>query len=280
MWLFLVPALVINVGVLLVPAVLTFLLAFTKWDGLGTPSWVGLANLRDVLTDPLTWTALLHNVIWTGLFLTIPVFIGLVVAAMLLFRQRSRNLLQAIYFIPYILATVIIARVWQGMIYSPVTGVFGWLNSVGIGISNPLTQTSSSLYGVAAVDMWHWWGFLAVVFFAALRQVDISLIDAARVEGAGFWQLFRRILLPIIRPTIFFMFIMTVIWSFIVFDFVYVLTEGGPGYSSEVLATLAYKNAFYQFQVGRASALALIMGVLGLSAIAGYIWLQVREGEI
>lgn len=280
MWWFLLPALLINVAVLLIPGVLTFLLAFTRWDGLGTPEWIGLANLRDVLGDPVTWTALGHNLIWTLLFLTVPVAIGLVIASMLLFARRGRNLLQAIYFIPYILATVVIARVWQGMIYSPVTGVFGWLSDLGIDIANPLSRPESSLYGVAAADMWHWWGFLAVVFFAALRQVDPSLIDAARVAGAGFWQTFRFVLLPMIRPTIFFMLIMTVIWSFIVFDFVYILTEGGPGYSSEVLATLAYKNAFYQFQVGRASALALVMGALGFVAIAGYIWLQMRQENV
>jgi raffinose/stachyose/melibiose transport system permease protein len=280
MWAFLAPALIINVGIILVPAVLTFLLAFTEWDGLGMPEWIGFENFFSLLEQPVLLQAFANNIVWTLMFLTIPVVIGLVMASMLMTTRFGQTTLQVFYFIPFIIATVVIARIWQGMIYSPVTGLLGVMRDMGIEIANPLTQPKTSLYGVAAVDMWHWWGFLTVVFLASLRQIDQTYIDAAQVEGANFFQLMTRVLIPLILPTIAFMLVMTVIWSFIVFDFIFVLTKGGPGFSSEVLATFAYKEAFFRFRVGRASAISFVMGILGLAAGSVYLWLQTKSENV
>ena len=200
------------------------------------------------------WTALTNNLIWTAIFLVVPIAMGLLAATMLLVARRGRTFFQVIYFLPVIIATAITARIWQGMIYSPVTGVFGYLQNLGLPIVNPLSQPSMALFGVATVDLWHWWGFLCVIFFAALRQVPQDQIEAARLEGATFWQMMRYVLLPGDRPTITLMMIMTVIWSFLVFDFVYILTQGGPAFSAEVLSTLAYRKAFYDLNVGQAAA--------------------------
>lgn len=280
MWLFLVPALTINIVIILVPAILTLLLAFTEWDGLGMPAWIGLENLTTLAGNPLLWQALTNNVIWTLMFLTIPVFVALVLASLLMTTRFGQTTLQIVYFVPYIIATVVISRIWQGMIYSPVSGLLGLLREYGIHIVNPLTEPATSLFGVATVDMWHWWGFLTVVFLASLRQVDQTYIDAAQVEGAGYFQLLSRILIPLIFPTIMFMLVMTVIWSFIVFDFIFVLTGGGPAGSSEVLATFAYKEAFFKFNVGRASAISFVMGILGLMAGSVYLWLQIKSDNV
>ena len=146
-------------------------------------------------------------------------------------------------------------------------------------VANPLSQPSTALFGVATVDLWHWWGFLCVIFFAALRQVPQEQIEAARLEGATFFQMMRYVLAARrSRPTITLMMIMTVIWSFLVFDFVYILTQGGPAFSSEVLSTLAYRNAFYDLNVGQAAAAALVISLFGLVATFFYIRLQSREG--
>ena len=167
--------------------------------------------------------------------------------------------------------------VWQGMIYSPLTGIAGLVTRAGFPVPNPLTQPSTALYGIAVVDLWHWWGFLCVIFFAALRQVPQEQIEAARIEGASFWQMLRYVLLPGIRPTITLMMIMTIIWSFLVFDFVYILTQGGPAFSSEVLSTLAYRSAFYDLAVGKAAAVAVVISLFGLATTAVYIRLQAKE---
>lgn len=275
--LYVLPTLIINVVIIALPAMLTIMLAFYKWDGITSPRFVGLKNFRDLWTDQVFWTALGNNLIWTAIFLTIPMAIGLLAATMLLVARRGSSFFQVIYFLPIIIATAITARVWQGMIYSPVTGITGMVQRAGFSISDPLTQTSTALYAIAVVDLWHWWGFLCVIFFAALRQVPQDQIESAQIEGAGFFQMMRYVLLPGIMPTIRLMMIMTIIWSFLVFDFVFILTQGGPAYSSEVLSTLAYRSAFYDLAVGKAAAIAVVISLFGLVATIFYIRAQAKE---
>ncbi|MDA4846181.1 carbohydrate ABC transporter permease [Hoeflea poritis] len=278
--LYLIPTLAINLSIILLPAILTIALAFFRWDGISQPVFVGFDNFQALAGDRVFWRALTNNIIWTAIFLTIPIGFALLVASMLLLISRGRILLQVIFFLPIIIATVITARVWQGMIFNPVSGIFGWLEQFGIHLTNPLTKTATSLYGVAAVDLWHWWGFLAVIFFAALRQVPAEQIEAARLEGATFFQMLRYVLLPGIKSTIMLMMIMTVIWSFLVFDFVFIMTRGGPAYSSEVLSTMAYRLAFYDLNVGKAAATALVISLFGLVATFFYIRAQAKDGDL
>jgi raffinose/stachyose/melibiose transport system permease protein len=277
--LYLVPTLIINFVIVLVPALLTVVLAFCSWDGISTPTFSGLDNFRALLADSVFWSALTNNIIWTGIFLVVPIAMGLLAASMLLIVKRGSNFFQVVYFLPVVIATVITARIWQGMVYSPVTGLFGMLARMGLPVTNPLAQPSTALFGVATVDLWHWWGFLCVIFFAALRQVPQEHIEAARIEGASYAQMMRYVLLPAIRPTIMLMMIMTVIWSFLAFDFVYILTQGGPAFSSEVLSTLAYRHAFYDLNVGQAAAAALVISLFGLVGTFFYVRLQTQEGE-
>ncbi len=277
--LYLIPTLAINFAVILIPALLTIALAFFRWDGISAPTFVGLGNFAALWNDRVFWTALGNNIIWTALFLTVPIAMGLLAAAMLLTVRRGRILFQVVYFLPVVIATVITARIWQGMLYSPVTGVIGLLNRYGFEVANPLSLPSAALLGVATVDLWHWWGFLAVIFLAALRQVPAEQIEAARIAGATFFQMMRYVLLPAIKPTIVLMMVMTVIWSFLVFDFVYIMTQGGPASSSEVLSTLAYRSAFYDLRVGQAAAAALVISLFGLCATFAYIRLQAKEDE-
>ena len=222
-------------------------------------------------------TAQHNNCVYTLLFATLPMICSLFAALMLMMIRKGRTFFQVVYFLPVTIATVILALIWRSMIYSPTTGVIGWLQQLGIPIDNPLVSVDTSLLGVLFVDMWSWWGYLTVIYFAALRQVDRSLIEAALVDGASRWQTFWHVLRPSILPTVMFMLLMSVIWSFRVFDWIFVLTEGGPGFSSEVLATLAYKTAFQSFEVGRASAYSLSMSLLGLAAIVIYLRLQARR---
>lgn len=275
--LYVIPTLFINAAIIAIPAILTMVLAFYRWDGISAPVFVGLSNFEALWDDRVFWRALKNNLIWTALFLTVPIGMGLLAATMMLIARRGSTFFQVIYFLPIIIATAITARVWQGMIYSPITGVLGLLDRYGLEMTNPLTQVNTALYGVAIADLWHWWGFLCVIFFAALRQVPQEQIEAARVEGATFFQLMRYVLLPGIMPTIALMMIMTIIWSFLVFDFVFILTQGGPAFSSEVLSTLAYRSAFYDLAVGKAAAVSVIISLFGIVATVFYIRIQAEE---
>lgn len=277
--LFIFPTMLINVSIILLPAILTVILAFYRWDGISEPVFIGLGNFENLWNDRVFWKALRNNLIWTALFLTFPIIVGLVAASLLLIVRRGRTFFQVVFFLPVIIASVITARIWQGMIYNPQSGIVAMLDRYGLELHDPLSKTATALYGVAVVDLWHWWGFMAVIFFAALRQVPQEQIEAARIEGATYFQLMRWVLIPGIRPTITLMMIMTVIWSFLVFDFIFVMTQGGPAFSSEVLSTLAYRNAFYELNVGGAAATAMVISLFGLAATFFYIRLQNKEGE-
>jgi raffinose/stachyose/melibiose transport system permease protein len=276
-WLFVLPALLLSLSVVAFPVAATVMFSFTEWNGLGTPRFIGLDNFEAMVGEARFWTAIANNFIYTAVFVTVPMIIALVAAALLMLIKAGRTFFQVVFFLPVTIATIILAQTWRGMIYSPVTGMVGWLQSFGLNVANPLADPSTALYGILLVDIWHWWGYLCVIYFAALRQVDVSLIEAAFVDGASYVATFRYILLPMILPTILFMLLMTVIWSFRVFDWVFVLTEGGPGFSSEVLGTLAYKTAFQQMSIGRASAYSLVMSLLGMLAISIYLRVQYKS---
>ena len=277
--LFILPTMIINIAVISIPAILTIILAFYRWDGISDPVFIGLENFERLWNDRIFWKALRNNLIWTALFLTFPIIIGLVVASLLLTVRRGSTFFQIIYLFPLVISAVISARVWQGMIYNPQSGIVAILERYGLDLYDPLSRTATALYGVAVVDLWHWWGFMAVIFFAALRQVPQEQIEAARLEGATYFQMMRWVLIPGIMPTITLMMIMTVIWSFLVFDFVYVMTQGGPASSSEVLSTMAYRRAFYELKVGNAAAIAVVISLFGLVATFFYLRLQRGEGE-
>jgi raffinose/stachyose/melibiose transport system permease protein len=280
MWLFALPAVLINAVIILIPALLTFAAAFVVWDGVGLPVWAGLVNFERMFDDPVFWSSLHNNLIWTLIFLTVPVIMALLMAAALLVAPKGRLAVQCIIFLPRIIATAVIGRIFRGMIFSPVTGMVAWLNKLGFSITDPLADPDRSLYAVAAADIWHWWGFLAVVFLAAMRQISIDQIEAARIDGAGFFSLMRYVLLPGIQPTVVLMMILTVIYSFQVFEFIYIVTRGGPAYGSEVLATLAYRHAFFEDDIGQAAAVSCVVSLLGLCATAVYMRLQIREGAL
>lgn len=276
-WLFVLPALLLSFAVIAFPVAATLFLSLTDWNGLGVPHFIGLGNFRSLFAEPRFWKAVSNNFIFTTIFVTAPMALSLAAAALLLTVRIGRTFFQVVFFLPVTIATIILAQIWRGMIYSPVTGVVGWLDGMGLSVSNPLGDPATSLYGVLLVDIWHWWGYLAVIYFAAMRQVDVTLIEAAVVDGASYFATFRFVLLPMILPTILFMLLMSIIWSFRVFDWIYILTEGGPGFSSEVLGTLAYKTAFQQMAVGKASAYSLVMSMLGLVAIAVYLRIQYKS---
>ncbi|WP_028391960.1 carbohydrate ABC transporter permease [Bacillus cihuensis] len=269
------PALLISILIVFIPGLLTVIVAFTDWNGVSTtPNFVGVQNFNELFVDSIFWKALLNNAKWTLMFVTVPIVIGLFTAMMLLKRKKSKSAYQLIFLFPYILAPTTNAILWLNIIFNPVSGVIGYLQEIGIPIDSPLSSVDTALYAVASVDIWHYWGFLTVIYLAALRQTPAEQIEAAYLEGCNGWQIFRYVYFPSIRPTFNIMFVMIIIFSFLTFDYVYLLTGGGPSHSTEMLSTYAYTFAFSAFQVGKAAAIALFMSFFGLLASCLYIWMS------
>lgn len=266
-WLFITPILLLHLVVVIGPSLAAFYYSLTDWSGIGAAEYIGLENFRDLLGDSNYWTAMRHNTMWLAFFLTVPFLMALVSAALLAQVRRGSMAFRTILFIPYILPSVIIVSIWRNLL-SPRMGVGAQLAAAGIpGLDRAfLGETSTALLTIAFIDNWHFWGFLMVLFLAAMQNIPPALYDAAKIDGANRRQEFWHITVPGILPTLAFMLLMTGIWSFLVFDYVWLLTQGGPAGSSEVMATYLYKQAFNRFEAGYASAIGLTM-----SLFAGFI---------
>ena len=148
------------------------------------------------------------------------------------------------------------------------------LKSIGLtklGSTLWLGDKHIALFTVAFVDIWHFWGFVMVMFLGALQQVEPALYESARVEGANKWQEFTQITIPCIMPTITFVVVTIIMWSFLTFDYVWVMTGGGPGNASELISTLVYKNAYSRYRTGYASTICVFQSALSILA---YMLLQ------
>ena len=281
-WLFVLPIMLINVVVVIGPSAGALYYSLTDWSGVGPAEFIGLDNFRNILFHDLDYRrAFLNNLSWLAFFLTVPFAVSLFAASMLARIQRGSMFIRTSLFIPYVLPAVITASIWRNLL-SPTLGIGPLLASWGIpGLDKAfLGQPDTALIAIAFVDNWHFWGFLMVLFLAAMQKIPPELYEAARIDGATRWQEFRFITLPGIQPTIVFMLLMVSIWSFLVFDYVWILTQGGPAGASDVLGTLVFKQAFSRFEAGYASAIGLTMSFLAGLIIILFQYLRRRGWEI
>jgi raffinose/stachyose/melibiose transport system permease protein len=280
-WLFVLPILLINIAVVAGPALSAVYYAMTDWNGIGAATWVGLQNFQTLLDDQGFRHAFRNNVIWLAMFLTVPIAMALVAAGLLAPIRKGAIVYRMALFIPYVLPSVVTAALWRGLL-SPDRGIPALLTEWGVPgfdvafLGNPRT----ALPAIGFVDNWHWWGFLMVLFLASMQNIPPDLYESARLDGANRWQEFRDVTLPGIRPTVVFMILMTTIWSFLTFDYIWILTQGGPAGASEVLAVLVYKEAFNKFNAGYASAIGLTMSFFVACVIAIFLVLRRRGWEI
>ncbi|MFJ8602434.1 carbohydrate ABC transporter permease [Streptomyces shenzhenensis] len=277
-WLFMAPLVVVNLLVIAGPGLMSVYYSFTDWDGLDSPALVGFANYTAMFGDADFLRALLHNLLWTAFFLVVPMSLGLLGAFLLTRIKRFQLVFRVLYFVPYVIATVVSATIWR-QILSPTSGIGPALGDLGIPWLkdvNFLGDGDIALGTVAFVNNWQWWGFLVVIFLASMQSIEPSLYEAARMDGANTWREFWHITLPAIRPTFMFLSLMTVIWSFLVFDYIYILTQGGPAGSTDVLSTVMYRMAFEQQQAGYASAIGVVLALISAATVGGYLYLRRR----
>jgi raffinose/stachyose/melibiose transport system permease protein len=254
----------------------------TDWSGIGPAEFIGLENFRTMIFDDMSYrNALSNNLVWMAFFMIIPFVLALATAYLLAQVTKGGMLFRTALFVPYILPSVICAAIWRNLL-SPRTGLGAELAKIGIpGLDFAwLGNTKTALYAIAFVDNWHFWGFLMVLFLAAMQNISPDLYDAAKIDGANRWQEFRNVTIPGIRPTLVFMLMMVGIWSFLAFEYIWILTQGGPAGSSEVLSVLVYKQAFNRFEAGYAAALGLSMSFFAGIVIGIFVFLRRAGWEI
>ncbi|MFG1943813.1 carbohydrate ABC transporter permease [Nonomuraea sp. NPDC048826] len=244
----------------LVPVLAAFALAFMDWDSYGTPEWVGLKNFQQLWNDENFHVALRNTLYYAvgHIPLTLAAALGL---AMALNRKlRGMEFFRTAAFFPYITSLVAVAVVWN-MLFNPTAGPIN-LFLEAIGIQDPPRWVASTGWAMPAViltSVWRDMGYYMVLYLAGLQTIPREYYEAARVDGAGAWQRFWSITLPSLRPTTFFVLVMLTIQSFKVLDLIVVMTDGGPGRSTLVLAQLVYREGIREGQFGYSSAIALVL---------------------
>ncbi len=241
------------------PVLFALYVSFHNW-GLIDPvrPFVGLGNYAQLLRDPDFWNSIKNTALYT---LHVPVGMALSLGIALVMNQRIRgvHVLRTIFFLPSVTSFVAIAMIWQ-WIYNPDFGLLNWaLSLVHLGPFPWLNDPATALLSLMLLAIWIQAGYQMVIFLAGLQGIPQYLYDAAIVDGASRWQRFRRITLPMLRPTTFFVLVTSVIGSFQVFTQVYVMTEGGPLKSTEVIVYSIYKNAWEYLRMGYASAMSWVL---------------------
>jgi multiple sugar transport system permease protein len=233
--------------------------------------FVGLANFREILGDTRFW----HSLRVTALYsFYVPATMAVsLIAALALDRSGLRvRLARTVLFLPFISSVVAVALVWQWMYQADFGLINGLLARLGIRGPDWLGDPRYALVALMVLSIWVHVGYQMVIFLAGLQGIPQVYHDAARVDGAGSWQRFRRITLPLLRPTILFVLVTGIISSFQVFTYISVMTEGGPLHSTEVVVYRIYQEAWEFLRFGTASAMSLVLLVILLLAT----WLQFR----
>lgn len=246
------------------PFAASLVLAFADWDGLTDLTWVGFANFADQLTDPLLGRAIINTLIIA--IVTVPIGLGLsVIVAVALEKLKTRTLYLILFFAPVVTSTVAVAMIWQQMFRSD--GLLSTTISKVFGVTPPdwLQDPKLALLAVCIVTIWSSMGLNVVIFLAGLQNISPSVIEAARIDGAGPWRLFTSIRLPLLSPIVFFSSVVAFISSLQTFDTVYVLVQdAGPDNATRTIVYHIFDLGFGRFEFGPSSAASIILLVLTL----------------
>lgn len=253
------PAALLFLAFSLLPIVIAVALSFQDTATLGGGEWVGTANYRTMLGDPLLRTALLNTLVFTVGTVPTAMAIGLALAVALNRPLPGRGVLRALFFVPMIAAGVVVGVI-MSWIFNPDYGVANnALAALGLEGLPWLTSPGTAMGTLVAVVVWTRIGFCMVIYLGALQSIPAELREAAAIDGASGWHRFRRLTVPMLAPTTSILLILNVVFSLQAFDVIYVMTGGGPGFSTTVLIQYVFRSAFGDARMGYAAALGLLL---------------------
>ena len=258
--LFLAPSLLGFIVFSLIPILSALYLSFTSWDIIGgAPEMIGIKNYVDILTGDEIYRVLINTLKYISLYIPGIILSSLLVAVLFDKNVKGVGLFRVLLFIPVLTSWVAGAIIWR----SVLSGQYGLLNNVltMIGITGPswLTDKNWAMIAIVMVSIWKDLGFFSLILFGGLRGIDRTLYEAARIDGASNYKVLTKITLPLLTPTLFFVLITTIVNSFQLFPQIMVMTGGGPEGATQVMVERIYTYGFRYFQMGYASALAIIL---------------------
>jgi len=251
------------IGLLLFSAgavIMSFLISFTKWDVINPPKFIGFQNYLIIFQSELFWKIFGNTFYYVILNVPPSIVIPLIIAVLLNQKLKGINIFRSIYFLPVISSIVAIALVWSWL-YNPEFGLINYVLKKFFNIDGPrwLEDENWAMPAMVIMNVWKSMGYNMVLFLAGLQNIPDSLYEVSEIDGASGIKKFFNITLPLISPTTFFVFIITIISSFQVFEQTYILTKGGPANSTLTLSYYIYQNAFLYLRMGYSSALSYIL---------------------
>jgi len=257
--LFIFPAMTLFTLFAFIPIGLSLLLSFQDAKLFGGGKYIGLQNYQEMAGDTLFWESAKHTLVFSAGTVPTSIVIGLVLAIVLNRKIPGRAVLRSLYFLPFVVSGVVVSLIMAWIF----NGDYGFLNNalsaVGLSRQQWLTSPNLAMLTLVLAVIWSRLGFCMVVYLAALQSVPVSLIEAAQLDGASTWQTFRYVTLPILSPTTFLLLVVNVIFSLHAFDVIYVLTGGGPGFSTTVILQYIFQSAFTRGAIGYASAVGVVL---------------------
>ncbi|MEU0533246.1 carbohydrate ABC transporter permease [Amycolatopsis tolypomycina] len=277
-YLFLSPALALFTVFAFVPLAYAVVLSFQDVPVFGDGQWNGVANYTRLAADPLFWESLRTTLVFTVGTVPTSMALGLLLAVLLNRALPARAVLRTLYFLPMVVSGVVVALVMDWIFNGDAGVLNNLLQALGLARVPWLTSPSWAMVTLSAAIVWGRIGFCMVIYLAALQSVPPSLLEASTLDGANRWQQFRFVTFPQLRPTTFMLLVVNVIFSLQVFDVIYVLTGGGPGFATTVLLQAIFRAAFTQGEMGYASAIGVVLTVL-LLVFTLLQWLASRRQE-
>jgi len=254
--------------------------SLSDWKGL-TPSYniVGFDQYANLFQDPVFLTALQNNLTLILLFVPTSLSLGLFLAILLDLKVRAEGVFRSIYLLPFALAFVITATLWAWM-YNPSIGVINTLiERTGLGFlkSGWITDPNIALYCIVLAIIWQFSGYTMLIFLAGIKSIPESQIMAAEVDGAYGFELYRRVVIPQLKTPALSAFVVLMVFALKAFDFIFVLTGGGPGYSTYVLPLMMFRETFSMTHFAYGAAIATILFLVSLVIVVPYLYLSFRR---
>ena len=259
-YLYLLPALIGFIVFQAGAMIYTFVISFTEWDIITSPKWVFLEQYSRIIHDALFWKVVWNTLYYIMLVVPLNLILSLSLALIVNKKLKGITIFRSIYFVPVVASMVAVAVVW-GYLLESRFGAINYYLLLLFHVKGPnwLGSTTWALPSLALVSIWKGAGFNMVILLAGLQGIHQELYEAAKIDGANKLHQFRYVTLSLLSPTIFFVLIISVVSSFQVFDLTYIITQGGPAYSTLTLSFWTYQHAFAWFQIGRAAALAIVL---------------------
>lgn len=267
-WLYLLPALAVYLLMVIVPVIWSLVYSFYDWNGIGAMKFIGFNNYVRLFFDGKMITSILNNLKFMVLGTVVQVFMGLAMATLLYSITKGSNTLRVLYFIPCIISSMAICKIFEKLLSVQPQGLVAAV-VVALGLK-PIAVLSSPQYALLAVtliDAYKFCGLYMVIFYSAFMAVDHEVLEASYCDGCTWWQQYLHIRLPMIQPIFFTVLVILVNGLLKTFDMPYILTRGGPGSATEMVATHMYKTAFTSTRFGYGSAISMFMLVESLLAV-------------